>query len=173
MASASAVARLLDNVPWNKSNVRSINIDLLQLLIAAALVETRGEAYGEYLMRVFSDDQEFVEVIRGWSKEEAEHGVALGTWLTRTLPNFDFDAHVKQYLEGARLSYINSTSANSIRGSRSAELLSRCAVESATSTYYKSISDLVDDEPLKIICQRLARDEINHFGLHPVPKTPS
>jgi hypothetical protein len=63
------------------------------------------------------------------------------------------------------LSYAGSAANASIRGSKTAELLSRCAVESGTSTYYKAIAESVDDQVLKLICTRLAKDEINHFSV--------
>jgi hypothetical protein len=77
----------------------------------------------------------------------------------------DFPALRARYNDGLKLTYQDSSSRESIRGSKAAELLSRCAVESVTSTYYKALADCVIDDCLKTICSRLAQDEIRHFSL--------
>jgi hypothetical protein len=158
-------SRLLEGIPWDKGVPERVNPEIIQLLIAASLVESRGDAYGEYLARVFSDEPDFVESIHAWSQEENEHGIALGTWLSRSLPYFDFPALLSKYNESITLAYSNSADTASIRGSKAGELLSRCAVESATSTYYKAVASAVDDLPLNIICSRLSQDEISHYSL--------
>jgi hypothetical protein len=81
-------ARLLAGVLWDEPS-RPIDPRLVQLLIAACLVESRGESYGTYLERVFSDDPDFLTTIKQWSKEESEHGLVLATWLRRKLPQID------------------------------------------------------------------------------------
>jgi len=157
--------RLLQGIPWGKCTPSKVSIDLTQLLVAASLIESRGDSYGEYLARVFCDEPYFVSRILKWSKEENEHGIALSTWLKHALPELDFDALFKRYTTEVTLAYQDSDEQRSIRGSKSAELLSRCSVESGTSTYYKAMSTIVEDEPLRIICLRLAADEISHYGL--------
>jgi rubrerythrin len=158
-------SRLLAGIPWERGKPDSVSTDVVRLLVAASLVESRGDSYGAYLSRVFFDEPEFIQAIRKWSREEDEHGVALSTWLVRSLPNFQFQVLLERYNSDLGLSYQNSTNETSIRGSKAGELLSRCAVESSTSTYYKSVADAVDDEPLKTICLRLAHDEIGHYSL--------
>ena len=165
MQKAAEESRLLRDIPWERSSPQSVSPTIIRLLAAASLVESRGDDYGEYLVRVFSDDADFVHAIRNWSNEENEHGIALGTWLTRSVPGFSFDNLLKRYNAAIKLSYQESSSNVSIRGSKSAELLSRCAVESSTSTYYKAVAAAVSDEPLKIICTRLSKDEVTHYAL--------
>jgi rubrerythrin len=158
-------SRLLAGIQWECGKPESVNADIIHLLIAASLVESRGDLYGDYLRRVFYDEPEFAELIREWSREENEHGIALSTWLTKSVPNFEFKTLQEKYNAEVTLAYQNSSEEKSIRGSKARELLSRCAVESSTSTYYKAVASVVEDEPLKIICSRLARDEINHYSL--------
>lgn len=158
-------ARLLEGIPWEQGSPSSVDPQLIQLLIAACLVESRGDAYGTYLERVFSDDPEFVEIIKGWSVEENEHGIVLAAWLKRAAPELNIAGLLARYNQELNLSYANSTETVSIRGSKTAELLSRCAVESGTSTYYKAIAENVEDKALQLICTRLAKDEINHYSV--------
>jgi hypothetical protein len=158
-------ARLLAGIPWERSAPESVTPQLVNLLIAACLVESRGDAYGAYLERVFFDDPPFIETIKRWSIEETEHGIVLASWLKHARPELSISQLLAKYNQGIRLRYINSNDTTSIRGSKIAELLSRCAVESGTSTYYKAIAENVHDEALRLICTRLARDEINHYAI--------
>jgi rubrerythrin len=158
-------ARLLADIPWEGCSATSVDPQVIQLLIAACLVESRGDAYGAYLERVFSDDPEFVKTIKEWSIEENEHGIVLANWLGRVVPEMNISSLLAKYNQSVNLSYSNSTETVSIRGSKTAELLSRCAVESGTSTYYKAIAENVEDPALQLICMRLAKDEINHYSV--------
>jgi len=164
-SAAADGARLLSGIRWDEGTPERVKPEIVRLLGAACLVESRGDSYGAYLGRVFCDDPEFLKSIALWSQEENEHGIVLGTWLTRSFPDFNFSALFEKYTQGLKLAYEDSNDQASIRGSKAAELLSRCSVESATSTYYKTVRDLVDDSSLKDICSRLSRDEIKHFTL--------
>jgi hypothetical protein len=157
-------ARLLEGIVWGRETTKIEN-EILWLLVASSLVESRGDLYGYYLSRVFSDDPEFEKEIVSWSVEENEHGAALGAWLNKSNEKFDLGRLLAKYNESVPLSYQGSQSSISIRGSKAAELLSRCAVEAVTSTYYKAVADRVDDYALKLICSRLAKDEVKHYGL--------
>jgi rubrerythrin len=157
--------RLLAGIDWRTPKPAFVDIDVIQLLTAACLVESRGDSYGVYLSRVFSGDKHFSAEIEQWSREENEHGIALSTWLERSVPKFEFGALLKRYNEDIRLAYLDSNTTSSIRGSKAAELLSRCCVEAGTSTYYKAMAATVQDKALSLICTRLARDEINHYRL--------
>jgi len=52
-----------------------------------------------------------------------------------------------------------------LRGSRSGELVSRCIVETGTSSYYSALKDAVDEPVLKEICRNIAADEFRHYKL--------
>jgi hypothetical protein len=69
-------ARLLEGIVWGRETTKIEN-EILWLLVASSLVESRGDLYGDYLSRVFSDDPEFEKEIVSWSVEENEHGAAL------------------------------------------------------------------------------------------------
>ena len=52
-----------------------------------------------------------------------------------------------------------------MRGSRRGEMISRCVVESGTSSYYTAIRDATDEPVLKEIAGRIAADEYRHYKL--------
>ena len=52
-----------------------------------------------------------------------------------------------------------------MRGSRRAEMVARCVVESGTSSYYSAIRDATDEPVLKEIAGRIAADEYRHYKL--------
>jgi rubrerythrin len=158
-------SRLISDIDWQSAMPELVDTNIKQLLTAAAFIEARGDAYGEYLLNVFSDDEEFSKVISKWSDEENEHGIALSSWLERADPEFDFKASFERFSLAAKLSYQEESTTESIRGSKTAELLSRCAVESGTSTYYRSVAEKVGDPTLKVICERLSQDEVKHYTI--------
>jgi hypothetical protein len=77
-------------------------------------------------------------------------------------PGFDFDASFRTFVEGYRLPL---DAVESVRGSRSGELISRCLVETGTHTFYSALADSTDEPVLKEICGRIAADEAAHYAL--------
>ena len=55
--------------------------------------------------------------------------------------------------------------AESIRGSRTGELVARCIVETGTSSYYTALSEAAEEPVLKEICRKIAADELRHYKL--------
>ena len=54
---------------------------------------------------------------------------------------------------------------SSIRGSQTGELISRCIVETGTSSYYTALADACEEPVLKSICRHVAADELRHYKL--------
>src|SRR5665213_1840858 len=48
---------------------------------------------------------------------------------------------------------------------RAAELVARCIVETGTSSYYTALAEAADEPVLKIICRKIAADELRHYKL--------
>lgn len=152
----------LDDIPWQSFQPGKVNADLLQIVKTAAMVERNGADYGLYLGNVFSDDPEFKIAADIWSREEEQHGLALGRWAQLADPTFDFDAAFKRFTELFRIPVDAQTS---VRGSRAGELCARCVVETGTSSFYAAIRDTTTEPVLKEICARIAQDEIRHYKL--------
>ncbi len=152
----------LDDLPWDSFDPSKVDADTLKVVKAASLVEYNGGDYATYLCNVFPDDEKFCAEAQRWAREEVQHGEALGQWAQRADPNFDFEASFQRFLDGFRLP-LDAT--QSVRGSRSGELVARCIVEVGTSSFYASIGDTTDEPVLKEICKKIAADELRHYKL--------
>src|SRR5262249_59227737 len=80
-------------------------------------------------------------------------------------PGFGLAATCARSREGYGPAHFESDDATSIRGSKRGEMISRCVVESGTSSYYSAIRDATDEPVLKEIAGRIAADEYRHYKL--------
>jgi rubrerythrin len=152
----------LDDIPWERLDRSRVDAEVVKVVKAAAMVEANGGDYATYLCNVFHDDPEFQQVAIDWAAEEVQHGMALARWAALVDPTFDFDAAFKRFTDGFK---IQTWRTQSLRGSRSGELVSRCIVETGTSSYYSALKDAVDEPVLKEICRNIAADEFRHYKL--------
>lgn len=152
----------LDDIPWDAFDAAKVNPDLLRIAKAASLVERNADDYAAYLCNVFPDDLEFQNTARNWAREECQHGDALRRWVETADPDFDFKKSFGCFTDGYR---IPVDAVQSVRGSRTGELIARCVVEAGTSSYYSAIADTADEPVLKKICQNIAADEFRHYKL--------
>ncbi|MGH6927714.1 MAG: ferritin-like domain-containing protein [Dongiaceae bacterium] len=152
----------LDDIPWDRFDGSHVDAEVVKVVKAAAMVEANGGDYAKYLCNVFHDDAEFQVVAIEWALEEVQHGMALARWAKLADPSFDFDAAFKRFTDGFK---IQTWRTESLRGSRSGELVSRCIVETGTSSYYSALKDAVDEPVLKEICRNIAADEFRHYKL--------
>jgi rubrerythrin len=152
----------LDDIAWDRFDPSRVDPDILRAVKAAAMVEGNGADYGRYLANVFADDPEFRAQSDAWAREEIQHGVALGRWAELADPQFDYQKSFDRFRAGYVLPVDVS---KSIRGSRSAELMARCIVETGTSSYYAALRDATDEPVLKQICGYIAADELRHYKL--------
>jgi rubrerythrin len=152
----------VENLPWDRFDPARIDSNIVPIIKAAAMVEHNSHDYARYLCNVFPDDCGFHQAIRDWAKEEVQHGEALGAWAERADPAFDFAKASARYKAGYR---IDLDAKDSIRGSRSGELISRCIVETGTSSYYTALADATEEPVLKTICRHIAADELRHYKM--------
>ncbi|HZF32755.1 MAG TPA: ferritin-like domain-containing protein [Candidatus Angelobacter sp.] len=152
----------LDDIPWERFDRSRVDPEVVKVVKAAAMVEANGGDYATYLCNVFHDDPEFQQVANEWAMEEVQHGMALARWAKLVDPTFDFDAAFKRFTDGFK---IETWRTHSLRGSRSGELVSRCIVETGTSSYYSALKDAVEEPVLKEICRNIAADEFRHYKL--------
>jgi rubrerythrin len=152
----------LDDIPWDRFDPARVDPEVVKVVKAASMVEYNSGDYATYLCNVFADDPEFQQAARHWATEEVQHGAALARWAKLADPQFDFEASFKRFTDGFKIA-VDST--ESIRGSRVGELVSRCIVETGTSSYYSALMDAVDEPVLKEICRNIAADELRHYKL--------
>jgi rubrerythrin len=152
----------LDDIPWADFDPSLVDPEIVPIVKAAALVEYNARDYSTYLCNVFHDDPEFQAVAKEWSVEEVQHGAALGKWAEMVDPTFDLEAAFAEFVASFR---IKLEANESVRGSRSGELVARCMVETGTSSYYSALRDVVREPVLRDISLRIAQDEIRHYKL--------
>ena len=150
----------LDDIDWGRFDRSKVSPELVVIIKAAAMVEYNGGDYGSYLRNVFHDDPGFKQAASDWAEEEIQHGAALRRWAEMADPSFDFDKSFQCFTEGYSLPL---EAEESVRGSRSGELVARCIVEAGTSSYYRAIGDATDEPVLKQVCSKIAADEIRHY----------
>ena len=152
----------LDDIAWERFDPSKVDPDLVKIVKAASMVEYNGGDYAAYLCNVFADDPEFQEAARAWAGEEVQHGEALARWARLADASFDFDRSFGRFRDGYK---IPVEANDSVRGSRSGELVARCIVEVGTSSYYASIGATTEEPVLREICRNIAADELRHYKL--------
>jgi len=152
----------LDDIAWDRFDPSRVDGEIVKIVKAASLVEHNGGDYATYLCNVFGDDPAFQQAARDWAVEEVQHGRALARWAKLADPAFDFDVAFARFTSGYGLD-LDTT--ESIRGTRSGELVARCIVETGTSSYYSALAEATDEPVLKEICKRIAADEFRHYRL--------
>jgi len=152
----------LNDIPWDQFAPEKLDGELLKIIKAAALVEYGGNRYAQYLCNVFPDDPVFQQAAKDWAVEEVQHGTALGQYAMMADPDFDFETAYRRFLDGYTF---NTDAAESVRGSRSGELIARCIVETGTSSYYTALAEATEEPVLQAICRNIAADEFRHYKL--------
>jgi rubrerythrin len=152
----------LDDIDWTRFRADLVDPDLLAVAKAAALVEHNGADYAVYLHNVFADDETIRPAIDAWAIEEVRHGKALARWARLADPAWDFDAAFARFVAGYKLPL---DAADSVRGSRTGELIARCIVETGTSSYYTALADAAREPVFAQICRNIAADEFRHYKL--------
>lgn len=152
----------LDDIPWDRFDKSKISPDLIPIVKAASMVEYNAEDYRHYLNNVFHDDDRACTAINRWAGEEVQHGRALGKWATLADPDFDFEGSFRRFTDNYR---VPLDASESVRGSRSGEMIARCMVETGTNSFYSALAEAAKEPVLKAICQRIAADEYAHYCL--------
>ena len=152
----------LDDLPWERFDAAAVDRDLLAVVKTAALVEANAADYVAYLGGVFADDAAFLVAVARWGVEEEQHGAALGRWAELADPGFDFARALADFRAGFR---VPQGVSQSVRGSRTGELVARQVVETGTSSFYSAIRDATAEPLLQAIAGRIAADEFAHYRL--------
>ncbi len=151
-----------DDMAWDSFDRARLDPDLLLLVKAAALTEYNAARYTQYLKNVFEGDRAFADAVDEWQAEEEQHGRVLGRYAELAAPGYAFEATFARFCQG----YVIPVEVErSIRGSRVGELLSRCVVETGTSSFYTALAEAADEPLLKQICKRIAGDEFRHYRM--------
>src|SRR4029077_7177727 len=122
----------LEDVSWDAFQPEAVDPIMLAAIKAAALVEYNAPDYVTYLKRVFHDaGSKTLADIERWGIEESQHGRALGRWAETADPNFRLEEAFARFRKGDPPDHFADLEAEgSVRGSRRAEMVARCVVES-------------------------------------------
>ncbi len=149
-----------DDIAWDAFDREKLDQDLLKLIKAASLTEYNASQYTLYLQNIFQDDRAFAETLTEWQLEEEQHGRMLARYAQMADPDYDFDTAFKTFTDGYK---IPTDLTESVRGSRVGELVSRCIVETGTSSFYTALSEATEEPVLKQLAHRIAADEFRHY----------
>lgn len=153
----------LDDIAWDRFDASKVDPELLKAVKAASMVEGNAAEYVAYLRRVFEGDAKTIALFEQWGEEEIQHGRALGRWAQMADPSWDFDTALKAFHAGYHPEHFDTGIAR--RGSRRGEMISRCVVETGTSSYYSAMKESTQEPVLKEIATHIAADEFAHYRL--------
>src|SRR5215510_4383685 len=155
----------LDDIEWSRFDASKVDASLLAAVKAASLVEYNAPDYVAYLKRVYRGaPEQTIRNIEHWGEEEIQHGLALARWAELADPSFDFRRAFARFRTRYRPWHFEGAD-RSIRGSRRGEMITRCVVESGTSSFYSAIRDASAEPVLKEVAGRIAADEFRHYRL--------
>ena len=152
----------ISDMDWSHFDPAKVDPALIPLVKAASVVERNGTDYATYLGNVFHDDPDFSQAACNWAVEECQHGDALGKWATLADPGWDYPGAFARYKAGYQVPVDID---RSVRGSRTGELIARCAVETGTSSFYTALAERTAEPVLQQVCRQIAADEYRHFKL--------
>ncbi|MFT8892435.1 MAG: ferritin-like domain-containing protein [Acetobacter papayae] len=152
----------IDQLPWDEFDISKVDPQLVPAIKAASVVERNSVDYAHYLNNVFHDDPDFRTAADLWALEEIQHGDALGRWAMLADPSWDYQSAFRRYRDFYQ---IPLDVRESVRGSRTGELIARCMVETGTSSFYSALADSTQEPVLKALCKQIAADEFRHFKL--------
>jgi hypothetical protein len=133
---------------------------ILWLAIASSFIESASDVYTKNLIEYFSTDAEISDWLAlQWEPEELQHGRALRAYVEAAWPRFDWPTAFNGFLED----YSKLCSVEVLGPTHALELVSRCVIETGTSTLYRAIRDATTDPVLRKVADNIQRDEIRHF----------
>jgi hypothetical protein len=157
-------------LPWRIEEIDLAAIDvkrvrddetLFFLLTTSAFVEIASDIYTRNLSYFYADDPDLLAWLnQSWEQEEIQHGRALRDYVRAVWPEFDWDAANAAFGEeyGARCAL------DEFEPSQALEMAARCAVETSTATFYRTLHAYTDEPVLKRITGHIRADEVRHYS---------
>jgi rubrerythrin len=134
---------------------------LFFMLVTSAFVEITSAVYTRNLSHFYADDPEVLAWLnQNWEQEEIQHGRALRDYVRTVWPEFDWDAANAAFFE----EYSARCALDEFEPSQALEMAARCAVETSTSTFYRTLHEYTDEPVLKRITGHIRADEVRHYS---------
>ena len=134
--------------------------EVFLLICGASFIESGSETYSRHLVNHFQDDPEIGAWLRHeWEPEELQHGRVLKAYVHRVWPEFDWDRAYACFFK----EFSKHCTHDGLEATRGREMVARCVVESATTTYYQAIGTICDEPVLRHVLSRIRGDEVRHY----------
>ena len=154
--------RSLEQIPYGALAREEIcdNTLLFYVLASASFIEATSDLYARNLAEFLSGDAEAIAwLVKCWQRDELGHGAALKCYVTTAWPSFDwestYDAFSAEYREMPSVYQLAATPAR--------EMLTRCVVETGTTTFYRMINASTTEPVLRQMALAIAAEEVRHY----------
>jgi hypothetical protein len=136
------------------------NTELFYLLAAASFVEITSDLYTRNLIEFYHGNPEIENWLANfWELEEVQHGAALKRYVQTVWPEFDWERAYQGFFE----EYGRACTMEALAETRSLEMVARCVVETGTSSFYRTLSEVTREPVLKQITANISSDEVRHY----------
>jgi hypothetical protein len=152
----------VDDIPYESIDASLIhdNTELFYLLAAASFVEITSDLYTRNLIEFYHGNPEIENWLANfWELEEVQHGAALKRYVQTVWPEFDWEHAYQGFFE----EYGRACTMEALAETRSLEMVARCVVETGTSSFYRTLSEVAREPVLKQITANISLDEVRHY----------
>jgi hypothetical protein len=124
-------------------------------------VEILADTYGTNLVEHFRGDPELTDWLdEHWQREEVQHGRAIKMYVQAVWPEFDWDAAYSTFLS----QYASLCTVEQLEPHKALELISRCVIETGTSSFYRALQHYVREPVLCGLIDNIKTDEAAHYS---------
>ena len=152
----------LDDIPWHLIRPEELRDkdELFFLIASASFMESTTHLYTRNLLDFFAEDEEITGWLQDhWLNEELQHGRALRKYVETAWPWFEWEKNYQAFVAEFD-AYCGPDSLEQVRG---LEMVSRCAVEMGTASYYTTLKRLAPEPALAKLAHCIYSDEVNHY----------
>ena len=152
----------VDDIPYGSIDASQIhdNDELFYLIAAASFIEITSDLYTRNLIEFFQGNPEIENWLANfWELEEVQHGMALKRYVQAVWPEFDWERAYERFL----VEYGAACTMEALAETRSLEMVARCVVETGTSSFYRTLSEVAPEPVLKLITANISADEVRHY----------
>jgi hypothetical protein len=152
----------VEDIPYDAIDASLIhdNAELFYLLAAASFVEITSDLYTRNLIEFYHGNPEIENWLANfWELEEVQHGMALKRYVQTVWPEFDWERAYRGFFD----EYGRACTMESLAETRSLEMVARCVVETGTSSFYRTLSEVTPEPVLKQITANISSDEVRHY----------
>lgn len=133
---------------------------LFYLLASASFIEITTHLYTANQIQFFAGDEEVVGwLAREWEPDELRHGAALRRYVEQAWPEFDWQAGYRDFT----VEYGRFCTLDQLEATRALQMAAMCVVETGTSTFYRMLSEAIEEPVLKRLAAAISADEVRHY----------